>query len=124
MEAACCLSSYLKNNDDDTFHTLIEMGDLAVECVGERFSAKTDEHEYLRLLDILQEVRTPAARGLLRTQLMQPFSRRWVMAMDAFTYSLAPEVAELDRLRSELTENDPETRSKAEVIDRILRDLA
>ena len=97
---------------------------MAVECIRERFKSKIADREYVWLLDVLQNVRTPASRGLLRAQLLRPFSRNWVAAVGAFTYSLAPDLSELERFKSELNANDPETRSKAEVIDLIFRDLA
>lgn len=80
------LSRFLKEQDEDAFHSLIEEGDPSVEAVRAALLTCTDE-QFKLLIEVLQEIRTEFSRTTLADLCMRPYSERWEVAAEGLFYN-------------------------------------
>lgn len=81
------LERYLSTGDEDSFHSLIEMGFDAIQVVKSGLHKNLEDVRYCRILNVLKELRFKESGDLIFRLLDEMDGNRWGAAFDAYCYN-------------------------------------
>ena len=87
------INHFLKYNDSDSFHSLIEMGDDVLEQI-ELIIGNGDSKNICLCLDVLREIRTDLALKVIQNLIRHESSEVWHYAIESYTYSCGHDAEE------------------------------
>lgn len=123
-DAEQCLTKYLEQGSDDTFHSLIEGGSTIAEVILLRLQeTQMSTVEFISIMDILKEIRTPVVVEGLLEMLKKEDGERWRSVLEAYWYNHSyTNHAESESTLVSLLGEGKLSRSKLEGIREILQE--